>query len=96
MKTRLLKKLRKEAHKKFGICSYIDIGKDIIIYNVGKRSDIKASYMPFEADNTRWLFEAKEILAKMRRDYIINRIYDMRREKRINKCIKENKELAKI
>lgn len=96
MKTRLLKKLRKEAYKKFGICSYIDIGKDITIYNVGKRSEIKASYMPFEADNTRWLFEAKEILAKMRRDYIINKIYDMRREKRINKCIKENKELAKI
>ena len=96
MKTRLLKKLRKEAHKKFGICSYIDIGKDITMYNVGKRSDIKAAYMPFEADSTRWLFEAKKILTETRREYIINRIYDMRREKRINECIEENIDLAKL
>lgn len=89
MRTRLLKKLRKKAYELYKIECGIDPLNDKFKYYVrnSTRCDIVS---------TSDLEYAKQILIKVRRNYILNRV-DYLRKQKVRKILKQkNKEYRKL
>lgn len=96
MKVRLLKRLRKEAYKEYGIFEIImDSGHQK--YLAGKRKYIE--------DHIKWwgsfvvndfLVNAKRVLTTLRREYILKRVEELRREKQNESVSLRNKEWKKL
>ena len=90
MNIRFLKKLRREAHKKYGI-KYNDGWA--YPYCVGKRLDFIDHDLILEIDSFSKLEEAKKFLFNLRYEFIKDQIYLIRNKKRIQKYSKEILEL---
>lgn len=89
MRTRLLKKLRKEAYELYKIECDIDPLNDKVKYYVRKsrRCDIMS---------TSDLEYAKRMLIKVRRNYILSRVSSLRTQK-VRKILEQkNKEYRKL
>lgn len=96
MKVRLLKRLRKEAYKEYGIFEVImDSGRQK--YLAGKRKYIE--------DHKKWwgsfvvndfLVDAKRVLTTLRREYICKRVKELRLEKQNEFVTLRNKEWKKL
>lgn len=96
MKVRLLKRLRKEAYKEYGIFEVImDSGCQKFL--AGKREYIE--------DHKKWwgsfvvndfLVNAKKVLTMLRREYILKRVKELRREKQNEFVSFRNKEWKKL
>ena len=84
MKTRLLKKLRKDAHKKFGI-ELISTPFGDEFYRVALRSGLEIGV----GASFNKLKDAERELDAIRRSYIIHKVQQLRDKER-------NKKLAKI
>lgn len=86
-----LKKLRKEAHKIYGICWFKNAaGEDV--WNVGKRSQLEPSYSSYTWHYYDYKY-ALEKLYEMRRIYILSKVRDIRYKKGLPNV---NKQLAKL
>ena len=81
MKTALLKKLRTEAYKMYGIKSFIELGGGGGVYIVGNRELTSKNDV---AEYT--LKAARRRLGDMRKEYCKNRVQELR-----NKYDRENK-----
>lgn len=91
MNTYYLKKFRKEAYKFYGIIWYEDSLGDGV-WNVGKREELVPRYTIMT-----WRYYSEEdaikALEKLRREHILSKVMEIRRNKKIRKY---NKQLAKL
>lgn len=90
MNIRFLKKLRREAHKKYGI-QYNDGWA--CPYSVGRRVNFIDDGLIFEIKDFSKLEEAKKFLFNLRYEFIQDQIYSIRNKKKIEKYCKEISEL---
>lgn len=81
MKTKLLKELRDEAHKTYGIKGCLELSDGASIYVIGLRE-----FSNKEDVGSYDIEEAKYRLQKMREKYCISRVAELR-----NKYNRENK-----
>lgn len=96
MRIRLLKRLRKEAYKEYGILEIItDEGLQKFI--VGKRryiEDHKKWWGSFVVND--FLVDAKKVLLTYRRSYILKRVEELRREEQNIFVSLRNKQFRKL
>lgn len=81
MRIRLLKRLRKEAYKEYGILEIIT-NEGLQKFIVGKRryiEDHKKWWGSFVVND--FLVDAKKVLLTYRRSYILKRVEELRRER---------------
>ena len=96
MKVRLLKRLRKEAYKEYGILEIIT-NEGLQKFIVGKRryiEDHKKWWGSFVV--TDFLVDAKRVLLTHRREYILKRVKELRREEQNIFVSLRNKEFRKL
>lgn len=89
MKARLLRKLRRMAHKTFGMCCELKPWGEWRYY-VDRRENLK-KYR--DSRNERPYTECIENLTVWRRQFILDRLYEMRRDIQEKE---RNKELEKL
>ena len=83
MKTKLLKKLRTEAHQLYGVKGYLELSGGGGVYVVGMRE------LTSKKDVAEYtLKSAKKKLAAMRNEYCKSRVEEMRINNRINRFCK--------
>ena len=96
MKTRLLKRLRKEAYEIYGVAEIInDFGR--CEYIVGRRKYLK-DYRKYVGSYTHFAFltEAVKSLAIYRRNYIEGYVSRLRREEQESRVALRNKKWKKL
>lgn len=94
MKVKLLKKLRRRAHKEIGMLYFVDkYGRDT--YNIGVRSKLTPDY-DCSADVERELEHAKKRLAYHRRKFILKLVEDKWVARRIRRLLDKNKDIIKL
>lgn len=96
MKVRLLKRLRKEAYKIYGVAEIInDFGR--YEYIVGRRKYLE-DYRKYDGSYVHFAFrtEAVKNLAIYRRSYIEGQVNRLRREEREREVALRNKEWKKL
>ena len=96
MKTRLLKRLRKEAYEIYGIAEIVnDFGR--CEYIVGKRKYLE-DYRKYVGSYVHFAFyiEAVENLAIYRRNYIEGQVNRLRHEEREREVALRNKKWKKL
>ena len=86
MNIRFLKKIRREAHKKYGI-KYNDGWARP--YSVGRSVNFVGDDFIFEIKDFSKLEEAKKFLFKLRYKFIQDQTYSIRNKKKIEKYCKE-------
>jgi len=85
MKSRLLRKLRKEAHALIGV-KLCGNG----VYYVGRRSSLSQGIGCFSLE------AAKKVLSEARREEIISMVMRLRQQERVKNIEQKNKELSKL
>lgn len=96
MRIQLLKRLRKEAYKEYGILEIIT-NEGLQKFIVGKRryiEDHKKWWGSFVVND--FLVDAKKILLTYRRSYILKRVEELRREEQNKFASLRNKEWKKL
>lgn len=96
MRIQLLKRLRKEAYKEYGILEIIT-NEGLQKFIVGKRryiEDHKKWWGSFVV--TDFLVDAKKVLLTHRREYILKRVKELRREEQNIFVSVRNKEFRKL
>ena len=82
MNIRFLKKLRREAHKKYGIKYNYGWARP---YSVGRRVNFVDDDFIFEIKDFSKLEEAKKFLFNLRYEFIQDQIHSIRNKKKIEK-----------
>jgi hypothetical protein len=91
MKTKLLRKLRKEAHKRYGITYDFDVRTNQDEYIVERKDFSNMIISVFTTFN-----EAYSKLRIIRRRFILNEVQRLRKEKMMKDIKKKNKEYRKL
>ena len=91
MKTKLLKKLRKEAHERYGITYDFDVRTNQEEYIVERKDFSNMIISVFTTFN-----EAYRKLLIIRRRYILDEVQRLRKEKMMKDIKKKNKEYRKL
>lgn len=91
MKTKLLRKLRKEAYKRYGITYDFDVSINQEEYIVERKDFSNIIISVFTTFN-----EAYRKLRIIRRKYILDEVRRLRKEKMMKDIKKKNKEYRKL
>ena len=91
MKTKLLRKLRKEAHERYGITYDIDVRTNQEEYIVERKDFSNIIIGVFTTFN-----EAYRKLRFIRRRFILDEVQRLRKEKMMKDIKKKNKEYRKL
>ena len=99
MKTRLLKKMRKIAHEKFGVQHFVStnvVGLRNDVWTVGPRSEYTHKFGAEHCYNETSEKAALERLALVRREFIAKEVALLKEKLGLTKEQKRNFELAKL